>query len=374
MKRFLANWEVKVLAIIAAMIFWFFVVGTENTFYSFPDPVEVKAFNLSDELVVSKDLGTVKLRLKVNNENVKGLVPEDFEAYVDLEGLLEGERDVEVVVSSKKTDVSVIKVEPAKITVKIEGKVEKEVDIDYEITGDPAEGYEIEDVILSDDRAVIKGSSELLEDVDKVTLFIELNGENEDINKFYPLKVLDEDGNEIQEIILEEQEGEVEIKIIKASTAKTVGIRPNIIGTPQNDVFIQSIEVEPKLVSLTGDSGKLKDIEFVTTQEINVNDIDEDEEIVVEIIGIPSDVNIEGDIYVTVKIDVDVYEAPAESSLKRKTLQVPVLIRKFKADQTNRKLENPTITLIVEGEDRDLKKVNTNMEILLDITDFSGGN
>ncbi|MBU1445949.1 hypothetical protein KKD70_01660, partial [Patescibacteria group bacterium] len=149
MKSFLANWELKVIAVLAAIIFWILIVGAENTFYTLPDKIPVKTFNLSENLTISKDLDSVSLRLRIGSRlDVKNISPSDFEAYVDLTDVIEGEREVAVVVSSKNPDVSVLKVEPSSLKVRIEAKAEKELPIEYTLQGDPKDGYEVKEVVI----------------------------------------------------------------------------------------------------------------------------------------------------------------------------------------------------------------------------------
>ena len=371
MKILLANWELKVLAVFAAVIFWVLVIGTENTFYIFPDEVQIKAFNISDNLVVAGDLGKVKLTLKMSNrEVVKTLVADDFNAYVDLQGLSEGELEIPVLVSSKKPEVSVLKVEPSKVSVNIENRSEKEVPLDYIVKGDPKEGFLVKEVKIDKENTVIKGSQDILNDITTATVIIELNGEDKDIKKIYPVKVLDKDGNEISTIIVDSKEAEADIKISAVTGQKIVGVKPNITGTPSEKVWIKSINVNPSVVMLNGASDVLKNIEFAQTKDIDVQNLAENGTYYVNITGLPEGVSVDGNPDVSVTIEVSTYNSP-DSTVKRKTVNVPVVVRKFMAPQANYTIDPRSVTLVAEGSEEDIAKIPSNLQIELDITEYT---
>jgi len=372
MKILLANWELKVLAVFAAIIFWVLVIGTENTLYIFPDEIQIKPFNLSEDLVVAGDLGKVKLTLKMNNQDaVKTLIADDFNVYVDLQGLKEGELEVPVLASSKKPDVSVLEVKPSKIKVIVEQRSEKEVPIDYIVKGTPKEGFIVREVLISREKVIIKSSQDILKNINTATIIIELAGEDKDTKKVFPIKVLDKDGNEIQGVVIDTKEVEADVKISAVEGQTIVGVKSNIKGLPAENLWIKSITVNPSTVMLNGSSEALKKVEFVKTEVIDVQDLTENKTYYVKIEGLPEGVSVEGNPEISVAIEVASYNS-SNSSVKRKTLTVPVVVRKFIASQLNYTIEPMAVTLVAEGSDEDLAKIDPNLQIELDITEAEG--
>ncbi len=372
MKKLLGNWEIKVLAVLAAIIFWFLVVATENTFYTYPDEIPVKAFNLPENLVVAQDLGTVKLRLKIDNrDTIKNLTIDDFSAYVDLEGATVGERQADIEVSSKKSEINVVKVDPSSIKVNIEEKAEKEVPIEYEITNGPKEGYVVKDVSISSDNIVIKGSQEILNDIEGASLLLDLNGLNDDITANFKVAILDKQGEKIQGVTPAKEELEATVKISAVTDQKIAGVQPTIIGTPQDNIWIKSITVDPNYVVLNGESDKLDTLEFVKTADIDVSNISNDSSFDVQITGLPEGVSVEGSNSVKVNIKVEVTEASNISGL-RKTFTLPVLVRKFSSDQKSISIDPMTVTLVVEGDEEIINKISSKLNVELDISQYEG--
>lgn len=370
MKRFLANWELKVLAVISAIIFWFLVIGTENTFYTFPEEVPVKAFNLADNLVVSGDLPTVTLRLKIDSrETVKNLTVDDFSAFIDLDGQKEGQSTVRVEVSSKSSDIAVVKVDPSEITVDIEKVSDKEVPVDYKIEGDVAEGYSVKDVELDKENVVIKGSSESLDDVYQATALISLDNNKNDLEASVPLVVYDEKGDIIEDISFEEDEVGVKVSIASQTDQKILGVQPSVTGNPNESVWIESIDVDPAYVIAEGDQQILETLDFVSTQEVNVEGLSENKTFMVSLDSVPEGISIEDD-SLTVTITVQSYDS-VDSTLARKTVNIPLVVKKFKTVQRDSTLDPPSVTLVAEGDQEDLDKIDESMWIDLDISNIS---
>jgi len=369
MKRFLANWELKVLAVLSAIILWFFVVGTENMFYVFPQKIPVKAFNLADNLVVSNKLPEVSLRLKIDNrESVKNLTSDDFSAFVDLEGQKEGNVSVEVEVSSKSSDVAVVKVEPSQIDINIEKISEKEVPLDYKINGDVAEGFQVGEVRLSEENITVKGSQNVLDSIYKATLPINLDNNRDDLHTSVSPVVYDSNGEIMNNISFNKESIDVDVIISLLKDQKILGVQPKLVGNPDDSVLIKSVNVDPSYIVATGDKQALKDLEFAITQDINLNGLKEDKVFTVSIVDLPEGVKVEDD---SIKVSITVKNYNSDSTVNRKTVNVPLLIKKFKSVQRGSKLDPPSITLTLEGSKEALAKVEDSLKINLDISGVS---
>lgn len=370
MKRFLANWELKIMAILSAVIFWFLVIGTENTFYTFPDAVPVKAFNLANDLVVSGDLPKVSLRLKINGrEAVKNLNVDDFSAFVDLEGQNEGEVTARIEVSSKISDIAVVKVDPSTVKVKIEKISEKEVPIGYEISGDVAEGFQVKEVLLSKENIIVRGSQNALNKVSKATALISLNRNRDDLKITVPLIAYDGDDNIMSDIRFSEAEVEATVLISPFRNQKILGVQPNVVGSPDSSFWIKSVNVNPSYIVAEGDQQLLENLEFVSTQEINVEGIKENKTFTVSILNLPEGVEVENG-SISVYIEVQSHGAVG-AEIKQKTLVVPMTVKKFKSVQRESEITPSSLNVIVEGKQEDLDKISDSLKMELDISGIS---
>ncbi|MCC6643676.1 hypothetical protein IT411_02915, partial [Candidatus Peregrinibacteria bacterium] len=61
------NIQIKLLAVVSALLLWLFVVGVENYVYVLPTEVGVKVANLSQNVSVATELSKVKVRYRSQN-------------------------------------------------------------------------------------------------------------------------------------------------------------------------------------------------------------------------------------------------------------------------------------------------------------------
>lgn len=301
------------MAIFAAIIFWVIVINLENTFYVFPDPIEIQAFNLPENLVVEEDLGTAKITLQSAPRDINKIAIKDFEVYVDLKGAGEGERQVEVSVSSKNPEVRVLKVEPSVIKLQLEAITEKTVPLNYSIKGTPAENYQVKDVEFDIAELIVKGSKEDLAKVTEVQAQIALKGdETSDLEKSTTLVAIDAEGAILDDVIPEREEINAKIIIQQGLRTKTVGIEPTITGELDSG-WIKSLSISPTNIQIKGSNSALSSISSVSTIGIPIAQLKEQGTVAIGI-SLPQNITLaEGaarTVYVTAQFEELTVEPP----------------------------------------------------------------
>ena len=87
--KILKNWELKILALVSAIVLWFFVVGIENNSYQFPEQIDIHAVNVPPDMTVTNDLGKATIRIQADQSMIKNLTADDFDISVDLQNAKE---------------------------------------------------------------------------------------------------------------------------------------------------------------------------------------------------------------------------------------------------------------------------------------------
>lgn len=273
MKMVLKNIKLKILALLCAIMFWVFIMGIQNTFYKFPEKVPVQPFNLATGLSVVNDLGTVELTIDTGKEDVKNLGVKDFTAYVDLQSMGVGESTAEILVTSKNTNVNILKSTPNKIDVVIEEVDMKTVPLRHLLKGDPKEGYEISNVEMSKEEITITGAKSATKEAIEGIVIFSLDGtEIGDTVKKGSVEIVDINENKIENLQVEEGDIEAEIQVKQISETKTVGIEPSFIGELE-DGWVKKITLNPQTVIIKGSAATLSKIETVKTDKIDLRAI-----------------------------------------------------------------------------------------------------
>lgn len=178
------NIQIKILAVISALLLWLFVVGVENFVYLFPTDLPVKVINLGQNVSVASELSNVKVRYKATDNSGANVNSNEFELFVDAQNLAEGNYLLEVNYISKNPKITVVSVEPSKLELNLEAITSKEIKLNTDVTGAPTKGYDLKDVKLSQETIKISGAASVLAKITELPIKITLDGsENADFSR-----------------------------------------------------------------------------------------------------------------------------------------------------------------------------------------------
>jgi YbbR domain-containing protein len=272
------NLFLKILALFAAILFWFLVVGLENTFFVLPQELEIQAFNLPENLVLKEQLGKVKVTLKSNSgASFAQLNPVDFRVYVDLKDFSAGSREVEVLVSAKNPEVIILKVEPQFVRIDLVEIKSKTVPLNFAVQGSAREGFQIKEVILDTKEVQIKGADDVLEKVAELRALVTLQGnETQNFTQKSLIKAFDSKGLEILGVNLPFNETNVAVVIEQGLSSKMLGIEP-IIDGELTDFWVRSLTINPAAVQVRGNNSQLTAVSVLKTKPFDVGLLVEDE-------------------------------------------------------------------------------------------------
>lgn len=269
------NLGLKISALLLAIIFWVGVVSLKNNLKIFPEPIPIKPFNIAENLTLASTLGTVDLRLEVTQETFVDLSVNDFEAYIDLKGLLAGEHNVPIQVTSKNPKVKVVKIQPDNLKITIEEITSKTVSLSVEVKGNAADNFEAQDPVYELKDVEVKGPKNLIEKVTEVKAVTNLKGlETSDIKSEISLFAYDEEQNQLKDLQIIPPSVEVTIPVIQIQKEKTVGVRSNLIGDlDPSGYYIKKVQVSPSTVVVQGNTKELKKIDYIETESIDITDL-----------------------------------------------------------------------------------------------------
>lgn len=186
LERITANWPAKILSIVAAtLLFLFYRISTlQERFISVPLHV------LSSESFVptSSIPDSVRVTLRGKADTIFLVHEEDVDAFINLRGYRNaGVYRVPVKITRKGATANAdfeIRVDPLEVTVTLEKKVTKMVQIVPDIHGFPAKGYELGHSFLSPDAVEIAGPASRVGPLTTIqTAPIDLDGKSSDFTE-----------------------------------------------------------------------------------------------------------------------------------------------------------------------------------------------
>ena len=346
---------IKICCIIASFALWFYIRGTENpiTSHSIKNiPVQV----LNTEALAQNNLVLLPDQSFKVNLNVKGPASavyhidknKDFKIVVDLSkyALKAGKNTIPIEINESPSTVSIVS-ENLWIDVQIDTLKEKEVAVIPDIQGDLTPGAYKEEPVISPSVVKVNGPSKYVDMVQGVLGKIDVTNMDRDVEKVVELIPIDGEGKAVNNVTLSASTATIRISIKKG---KSVPIRINTTGEAPNGVTIETMDVNPKNVEITGVSDAVNNIASLSTEPIDLSTINADTTLDVNL-EVPEGVKISNDIItVKVKFTLNLKKKSEKSfNIGIKQLNVP--------EKSTVTLDKDTLELVLSGYEEDLNKV-----------------
>lgn len=378
-KWFSSKWFVRIVSLAFAVSLFVYV------------SVEVNKSNTESSIFTGKSeevqtLNDVPVGIRIDNENyVVSGVPEfvtvsfkgssgvitpalkqrNFDVFVDLEGLGEGEHMVDVEHANVSKDLSVY-IEPKTVEVTIEEKATKEfeVNVDFINTDKIADGFELGDYKIEPRTVTVTSSKSMIDQIGIVKVFVDATDLNEPINKReVPVNVYDTQGNELKVNVDPEN---VLVSADVDNPSKKVPINVPTTGELPEGYSLTSITADADEVEIYAKSTVLNDLEEVSTEKIDLSEIKETGKIDASL-SLPDGASVSDGEKVEVSVEVE----------KTKMIKgVPIEEENLGDEQEISFIEpkNPEMDITVVGNETDVKGLSAeDFHILIDVDSLEPG-
>lgn len=357
------NFFAKIVCLLLAMGIWLYVGTGQAKIDTFPGRIPFDFVNVPSGLVAVSDVENVSIKIVADGTTWQSLGSGSFAATIDLANLNEGTYELPVKVTSQAM-VQIVEINPQKVLVRLEKMTKKEIPVNLVVEGKPAQGLVVGDWKIKPDRVEVAGASSVIAKIFEATAKLNLAGENSTVQKMVRLVALDSNGNEIRNLVFQPFEVEVDVPLVQASSAKTVGIKVVTTGQPAAGFWVSKIESTPAAVAVTASSSLISQISFVETKEIDINGLSGDRQYETTLKSTPGVVILDNVTLIKVKISV---------SLVNSTRQVNTGFN-FQNLSSNLKVtavDPQKVTVVVTGSAADLAKLDAGeVRINLDLGRF----
>ena len=152
------NWPLKIVSLLLATLLWAAVSNQESSEIGLEVPLEYR--NIPERLEITGDTtNTVQVRLRGPANVIKGITAKDVSTTLDVAKMGTGEKIVAL--SPQNVQVpfgaEVIRVNPSNVRFTLERTLVKTVEVIPAITGQPAEGFEIGQVLVRPSTIEVEG-------------------------------------------------------------------------------------------------------------------------------------------------------------------------------------------------------------------------
>lgn len=328
-KLFQSKWFIKIISLAFAITLYLFVtvetnvtqddsripIGSVNEVQVLDDvPLGIKID--ADQYVVSGVPEHVKVTLEGSASVLTPIIRQlNFNVFVDLRDLTEGEHTVEVEYENLPDNVTAY-IEPKTIDVTIERRTAREFDIQVDIVNEDQLplGYELGIPELSEQTVTLISSEAIIDQVAMVKVFIDVADLKEPIrNRELPISVYDIQGNDLN-VRAEPESVTVSLPVERPS--KKVPLTIETEGELEDNLELESI-VAIEEIDIFGKRAILEEINEVSTVPLDLSEITKSDTFEVEL-DLPEG-TIANEEFVEVKVKVNKRKSFDDVSIESET-------------------------------------------------------
>ena len=276
-KKIFHNWGLKLISLVIAFLLWFFVVSTDDpkdtqTYANIP-VVLTNTELLDNENKVYEVLDntdTVRVSVRAPKSVFTRLRSSDIIAEADMSKLT----DINTVaITCKIPNFEVESVTPNHDVVKlsIEEKSSKWVLVQYNITGEVAEGHMVTDVNLDQNAVEVSGPKSLIDAVSYAVVEMDVSGASSSRTANVESVLIDKDGNKVESKSIVNSGSYIHMDVEILAT-KEVPIELNVMGVPMEGYLATGVvECSPATVRIAGKATLLMGVSKISIPEEQLN-------------------------------------------------------------------------------------------------------
>lgn len=321
------HWAMALFSLAAAFGIWFVIQDVENpsvqaTFPANGIPaIPVEAQNA--DLYIPTESFSVFVKIEGRQNELANLSQEDFEASIDVKGLVPGvpeARPVKVV--SNRDGIRVLEVSPATFVVTVAPVVEQQFDVLVNRIGQLPAGFVEEDIKIEPPQVTVRGLQADLARITSVSLGITLSNQREGTTAIEADLIARSITGARLDVSITPNRAKVTLSVKQEFVQRTLPVAPVLSGQPAPGYRITSISIEPPAIAVSGPADRMATLTQLTTEAIQLT-------------------NATGEIRLLRNIDT-----PQNVSLERRTVTVIIQVKPIEC--TGAAAGNPCGSVLIQ--------------------------
>lgn len=272
-ERLTRNIGLKILSIILASLLWVAITNIDNPVSSenFKD-ISVEIIN--DDIIANSEEvydvlqgETIDFTVEARRSIIDQLTINDFKVVADF-SLISSFDTIQIEISSPKygDDIKIVDGKYQMMKISREESMEAKFKVDILTIGEPAIGYHIGEKVASPNIVSVIGPKARVETVDKVIVEVNVGGAFESFSQLATTKMVDENGNEIEDLKLTLSDDEVNANI-KLLEKKVINLIISSTGDLDPGYIMTSLEYQPKTIVVAGEGEEFDALRYLAISE-----------------------------------------------------------------------------------------------------------
>lgn len=350
---------VQFVCFILSFALWLYINNVENpvkdsTIGSVPvEIVNSESLKNSNLSLLEEEEYTVDVNISGPSNQIYTISKEDFKLKVDLSkyALKQGENIIPVEVVDYPEGINIKNNKSLTVKVKIESCTEKEINIESMVDLNYQKGFSKKSLSIEPSSVSVSGPKSLVEKASRAVIKGKIDNVSRNIEQDYDIVILDDKGNEISGLELNEDSALLRVEVVKG---KEVPIKASFIGSLKEGLSLESSELSLSKVTISGDTDKIDKVDCINTSEINLDNINSSQKIEASLV-VPEGITIQnGSSSITVTLNIK------NSKVVNKTIY-GVKINFSGMDTTKFEYEIAnTCDIVISGTQDEIEKISYN--------------
>lgn len=325
------NLSLKLLSVVAAVMLWLVIVNM-NDQPTYQDFSGIRVTMLNEDAVTDKDKvyriednsDIISIRVWARRSVLEKLSPDDFIATADMEKNIKYDNlvGIEVTCSDRNVRTTDIIKSRENVVISVEDASSEQFNVVVKKNGTEGEGYVVGTAVPEQSLIQISGPASIIARIRRVEADLNVTGFTTDQTKNCTLKVLDNEGKEVDTTYLEYNGKTTGMNVhVTMLKKKTVRLQVEHTGTPGDGYSFQELTFKPDTLVIAGtveDIADLKEI-VIPGEAVNIDGITEDTQMNVDLTKyLPENIRLvnEADASVAVQVTLEKKQG--------KTITIPV--------------------------------------------------
>lgn len=271
---------VKIFALLIAIILWSYVMSEKDPEITRPYKnitvgySNVSALDKQGLEIMDPQEATVNVTLigkKSELDKLDKFPDKNILAQVDLSGYNEGQVKVPVTVGllNQGLSVRVVNHEPKEILFTFDKKITKDIPVTIQTIGTLPADYVLGDMTTKPQKVQIQGPRTWVNAVSYIIATVDLNNRTAPESNTFPIKLVDDKGNDVRGVEKEPNLVEIDIPIYRKVT---LPIELQTVGELPDNFAITNIMISPSRIAVKGDNS-IVNLSKINTKEIDINSL-----------------------------------------------------------------------------------------------------
>ncbi|MBU5311494.1 hypothetical protein KQI38_05590 [Tissierella carlieri] len=286
----------KIFSVIIAIVLWSYVTSESEVnpdiskeYRNIPVTYTNKtALDRQDLVIMEPEEATVSVKVTGKKSDMAKFSREFIKAEVDLSGYSEGQVKVPINISlDQSSNIKIVGREPENVLFTFDKIITKTQSVTVKTKGNLDPNYVLGDILTKTQSVLLKGPRSLVNKVADVVAVVDISGRKENINVTEPIKLIDDEKNDVRGVEYEPSVVDVSIPVFRIVT---VPIELNLQTEPPENYEITSITINPNKITLKG-GNDIANLTFIQTKPVDINYLMENVDVPVEL-DLPENVSL----------------------------------------------------------------------------------